>query len=107
MPSLITRCASAVRLALGFRGADVEAREMSEEIQFHIDMQTAKLRERGMSEADARRAATLAFGGASRWADEARDEYRSRRLEELVRDVRDDSDRCMSTNASCAASSPR
>jgi putative ABC transport system permease protein len=88
MPSLITRCASAVRLALGFRGADVEAREMSEEIQFHIDMHTAKLRERGMSEADARRAATVAFGGASRWADEARDEYRSRPLEELARDVR-------------------
>lgn len=37
---------------------------------------------------EARRAALLAFGGVERFQEEASDEYRSRRLEELSRDVR-------------------
>jgi putative ABC transport system permease protein len=62
--------------------------ELDEEIQFHIDMQTAKNVRLGMSEEEARRAALVSFGGLDRFKEEARDEYRSRPLEDLVQDLR-------------------
>src|SRR3954452_10664647 len=62
--------------------------EMDEEIRFHIDMQTEKNLRLGMSPEEARRAALVRFGGTERIKEEARDEYRSRPLEDLVQDVR-------------------
>ncbi|MFL6233019.1 MAG: ADOP family duplicated permease [Thermoanaerobaculia bacterium] len=62
--------------------------EMDEEIRFHIDMQTEKNLRLGMSPEEARRAALLRFGGTERIKEEARDEYRSRPLEDFVQDVR-------------------
>jgi putative ABC transport system permease protein len=62
--------------------------ELEEEIQFHIDMQTEKNLRLGMSPEEARRAALVRFGGTDRIKEEARDEYRSRPLEDLVQDVR-------------------
>jgi predicted permease len=62
--------------------------ELDEEIQFHIDMQTAKNMRQGMSADEARRAALVRFGGRERFKEEARDEYRSRPLEDLVQDLR-------------------
>jgi len=62
--------------------------ELDEEIQFHLDMQTAKNVRLGMSEEEARRAALVSFGGLDRFKEEARDEYRSRPLEDLVQDLR-------------------
>src|SRR5262249_23064239 len=44
---------------------------------------------RGMSPELAKRAAALAFGGRERFKDDARDEYRSRATDEIVRDLRD------------------
>ncbi|HEV7509317.1 MAG TPA: ABC transporter permease [Thermoanaerobaculia bacterium] len=62
--------------------------ELDEEIRFHIDMQTEKNLRLGMSPEEARRAALVRFGGTERMKEEARDEYRSRPLEDLVQDVR-------------------
>src|SRR5436309_2098277 len=42
----------------------------------------------GLPPDEARRAALIAFGARARWNEEARDEYRSRFLEELRQDVR-------------------
>src|SRR5215210_4941083 len=62
--------------------------ELDEEVQFHIDMQTEKNVRLGMSPDEARRAALVSFGGRERFKEEARDEYRSRPLEDLVQDLR-------------------
>jgi predicted permease len=62
--------------------------ELDEEIRFHIDMQTEKNLRLGMSPEEARRAALVRFGGTERIKEEARDEYRSRPLEDLVQDLR-------------------
>ena len=62
--------------------------ELDEEIQFHLDMQTEKNVRLGMSPEEARRAALVRFGGTERIKEEARDEYRSRPLEDLVQDLR-------------------
>ena len=63
-------------------------RELDEEVRFHIDMQTAKNLRLGMSPDEARRAALVAFGGLERFKEEARDESRSRPLEDLGQDLR-------------------
>ncbi|MFN2567457.1 MAG: ADOP family duplicated permease [Gemmatimonadaceae bacterium] len=75
------------RLFRLFRRAEMEQR-LDEEIQFHVDMQTEKNLRLGMSPADARAAALRSFGGRDRWTEEARDEYRSRPLEDFGKDVR-------------------
>ena len=62
--------------------------ELDEEVQFHIDMQTEKNVRLGMSPEEARRAALVSFGGRERCKEEARDEYRSRPLEDFVQDLR-------------------
>src|SRR5215207_2075287 len=62
--------------------------ELDEEVQFHIDMQTEKNLRLGMSPDEARRKALVSFGGRERFKEEARDEYRSRPLEDLVQDLR-------------------
>jgi predicted permease len=62
--------------------------DLDEELRFHVDMQTRKNLDRGMSADEARRAALVSFGGVERFKEEARDEYRSRWLEDLGRDVR-------------------
>ena len=48
-------------------------RRMSEEFQFHIDMETDRLvRERGLSRDEARRKALVAFGGTEKYKEELR-----------------------------------
>src|SRR5258706_169809 len=58
------------------------------ETRFHIDMVTAMNIRAGLSPEESRRAAMVSFGARQRWAAEARDEYRSRPLEEFWYDVR-------------------
>lgn len=65
-----------------------ERREICEELQFHVDMQTAKHLAAGMSPEDARRAARLAFGGVDNWREAGRDEIPGTALEDLWRDMR-------------------
>src|SRR6266478_2895928 len=83
-----SRLSAQLRLAFGWLGARREDREMQDELRFHLDRQTEKNRAAGMREGDARRAAHLAFGGVEQWAEAARDEYRSRLLDEIAGDVR-------------------
>lgn len=72
----------------GFRRrAEMEDR-LQDELRFHVDMAVEQHVRAGMSPEEARRAALVAFGGRDRWAEAARDEYRSRQLEELALDVR-------------------
>src|SRR5919202_6628680 len=75
------------RLAGSARPADME-RRLTEEMQFHLDMHAERSVAGGMDPAEARRVAAITFGGRERFAEEARDEYRSRPLEELAYDVR-------------------
>jgi putative ABC transport system permease protein len=61
---------------------------LDDEIRFHIDQQTEKLRRGGMSPQEARRQALLKFGGLEGIKDSARDEIRPALLEDSVRDIR-------------------
>src|SRR5262245_21872083 len=63
-------------------------RGLNEEIRFHIDHQTEKLRRAGMDPDEARRQAILKFGSVESVKDSTRDEVRPALLEDSVRDVR-------------------
>jgi putative ABC transport system permease protein len=87
MVNRLSRMVSALRLVAGTRHLFDEERQMDDEMRFHVDMHTEKNVAAGMAPDMARRAAVLAFGGASRWKEDARDEIRSRPLDDFVRDV--------------------
>jgi putative ABC transport system permease protein len=70
-----------------FRRGEVEAR-LSEEIQFHLEMETEKNLRAGMSPHEARRAARLVFGGVDRISEDHRDARGTRFLEDALIDVR-------------------
>ena len=78
---------AAVRLA-GSLGRRVEEPALDEEIGFHIEMLTERNVQLGMERDAARRAALVTFGGRERFKEEARDEYRSRPLEDFLHDLR-------------------
>src|SRR5687767_11190037 len=60
------------RLRALLRKETVE-RELDEELAFHLEMETEKLRRTGLSAAEARRRAVLGFGGVERHKEEVRD----------------------------------
>jgi predicted permease len=62
-------------------------REIDDEFAFHIEREIEQLRAAGMSDADARRAAQLRFGGAVRYREEVRESWTGR-LGRLGADVR-------------------
>lgn len=64
------------------------ARELNDELQFHIDSEIAHNRAKGMSHADARRAALTAFGGLERYREEAANRRGFATIDALLRDVR-------------------
>jgi putative ABC transport system permease protein len=61
---------------------------LDEEMRFHLDQQTEKLRRAGMSPDEARRQAMLKFGGLEGLKERTRDEIRPALLEDSVRDIR-------------------
>ncbi|MEM7050881.1 MAG: ABC transporter permease [Acidobacteriota bacterium] len=63
-------------------------RELDEELQFHLDMEAAKLREQGLDEAEARRRAAIGFGAEERFREECREARGTRPIEDLLRDLR-------------------
>jgi putative ABC transport system permease protein len=69
------------------RGRALES-GLDEEMRFHLDQQTEKLRRAGLSSEEARRQALLKFGGLERIKDSTRDEIRPALLEDSARDVR-------------------
>jgi putative ABC transport system permease protein len=86
--SLMSRIRS--RLALiagGLRRCEMEDR-LADETSFHVEMATERNVRAGMNAAAARQAALAEFGGRERWKDEARDEFRSRAIDELGQDLR-------------------
>ena len=82
-----------VRVALArvrelFRHRARSAAEQDEEFSLHIEMETAENVRRGMSMAEARRAALLRFGGTQRFREETRDARGAVALDNLARDAR-------------------
>src|SRR6478672_5721611 len=77
--------ASSVRSMVARRGED---REMSEELRFHIEMETKRNMQGGMSEADARQLAVRNFGGVERHKDDVRDERGTSIIDDLSSDLR-------------------
>jgi putative ABC transport system permease protein len=80
--------AAVSRLRELFRNRSQHENEQDEEFHFHIQMETAENLRRGMSEADARRAALLRFGGRQRWAEETQAARGVVALDNLARDTR-------------------
>jgi hypothetical protein len=66
----------------------VAEREMDEELQFHLDMETEKNLRSGMTLEEARRRARIAFGGVEKHRDSLRDRRGLPVLEQLLLDVR-------------------
>jgi putative ABC transport system permease protein len=62
--------------------------EQDDEFSFHLDMETAENIRRGMSDADARRAALVRFGAAQRFREETIDARGVVSLDNLARDTR-------------------
>jgi hypothetical protein len=63
-------------------------RELDEELSFHLEMEARENRLAGMSEAEARRAARVEFGGVEQAKEECRDTRGVAFLENLARDLR-------------------
>jgi predicted permease len=77
----------ASRLGALFGGRRQE-REMNEELRFHIEMETRRNIESGLSEAEARRRALVDFGGVESHKDSVRDERGTSWLYDGWNDVR-------------------
>jgi predicted permease len=71
-----------------FRRRSRFAAEQDEEFSFHLEMETAENIRRGMSDAEARRAALLRFGGTQRFREETSDARGVVTLDNLARDAR-------------------
>jgi predicted permease len=63
-------------------------RDMSKEMQFHLDRETELNIGRGMAFGEARRAAHIAFGGVEQMKEAGRDARGTARFESIVRDLR-------------------
>ena len=64
-------------------------RDLGDEMRLHIEMEANELSSvQGLSAAEARRRATIAFGGVDRFAEEHRDARGVRWVEEIAQDVR-------------------
>lgn len=78
-----------VKSTLGaLAGKRREEREMDEEVRFHIEMETKRNIEAGMSESEARRHAVKNFGGVERHKDEVRDERGTGFFDDATSDLR-------------------
>jgi putative ABC transport system permease protein len=77
-----------IALLSGARRAPAMDDRFRSEMDFHIAMAKEKNLRAGMSSDDAERIARLEFGGRTQYREEARDEVRSRYLEEMLQDMR-------------------
>ena len=85
--SVLARLRAAVGRVMGLGEVAKRDERLADEIAFHIDMAAERNRRAGMSDEDARRAALLEFGGIERSKEAARDEHRSRPIEDALRDL--------------------
>ncbi|MGH9743953.1 MAG: permease prefix domain 1-containing protein, partial [Candidatus Acidiferrum sp.] len=72
--------------ALHFR-KNIE-KDLSDEMQAHLDLMTAENIERGLSASEARAAARRAFGNLTRTQENAREAWQFPRLETVLQDIR-------------------
>ena len=72
--------------ALFFNGK--HERELDEEMRFHLDMEIEKNLALGMTQAEAKRTAQLAFGSIEKNKDDCRDSWGVRVVTDLVREIR-------------------
>ena len=77
-----------VRQLSSLRGHRAQRAEMEKEFAFHVDMEAERLMAGGISEAESRRLALIAFGGTDRYQEEMRDGWLYRWMTELMSDVR-------------------
>ena len=80
--------AAIIRVRELFRSRSHFAAEQNEEFSFHMDMEAAENIRRGMSDAEARRAALVRFGGTQRFREETSDARGFAALDNLARDTR-------------------
>ena len=67
---------------------DAVEQQLDDELRFHLERDTARNIESGMSEEDARHEALKAFGGMDQSKEECRDAWGVRQIENLVQDLR-------------------
>jgi predicted permease len=82
---MTTRVMTALR---NLRRRSAVESQVDEEMRFHLDMETRKLVERGLSPEEARREALLAFGGVEKHKEASRDATGAPMIETLLQDVR-------------------
>ena len=82
------RLVDCLRLVRGRRRLSEDDLEVEDELRFHLDKLSERNEARGMPPAAARRAALVTFGGVAQVTEAARDELRSRPLDDFVRDVK-------------------
>ncbi len=80
--------AALARIRELFRRRSRVAAERDEELRFHVEMEAAENVRRGMSPADAHRAAVLRFGGMQRFREATNDARGVVALDNLARDIR-------------------
>src|SRR5215831_10134157 len=89
---LLYRLASFARAVLRRTIGSAHRRSMdarlAEELRFHVEMSAEQNRREGLSDGEAERRARVRLGGRARWTEEARDEYRSRLLDDFTQDLR-------------------
>ena len=74
------------RLRSLFRRESLEA-DMNEELRFHFEQQVAKLRQSGMTQEEARRQASIGFGGEDKIKEDCREARGVGPIETLLQDL--------------------
>jgi predicted permease len=82
---MLSRIRMGLRSLFDRRGVESE---MAKEMRLHLEMETEANIRRGMSPAEARRAALVAFGGVEKAKEATRDERATRWLDDFASDVR-------------------
>ena len=82
------RMLKALRRIASLRRRTAIEHGLDEEIQFHIQSQTEKNVNAGMTPEDARRHALIKFGGVQRTKESTRDQFRAGSVEDALRDLR-------------------
>ncbi len=79
----------ALRLRLrGVVDPDSAARDIAEELRFHVDMEAARLQRAGLAEDEARRLARIHFGGFDRYTEQTQDARGTRLVEDTMQDIK-------------------
>src|SRR6185503_17360081 len=85
---LLARIRGAAGLVGGFAGERAHEQDLDDELQFHLEKAKDRNVRRGMNVEQANRAALVQFGGKAQWTEAARDERRSRIIDDFTRDLR-------------------